>query len=320
MSSNDNVSGSRSGRGFYAGSGGRLVTDAACSASGNDFAGFQIDRGSTGTVNGIASRNWIGVAIYGTGGSSTTLSGDDNERFGLILDYAASGWTFASVSFSRTGFSARNPSGTGVEIFGGSGNVIQSATLVNNAGYGVALARDRNGNPAVRNRIGTVQVRATGNWDADPAIHLSGGASDNSFADVTATGTTCGVSIGEGMTPTSNDRNVFTKLKVVGNPYCAVKIDGGSSNVFSAISVQGSGTFDPVRIASGLIELQGPDTRRNTVKISVASVLARTSSAVHADAGAAGNTVRLATLVKTQLALARDDARRNTFTVVKAAG
>lgn len=318
VTSNGNVSGVFSGRGFYAGSGAVLTTDAACSASGNDFAGFQVDRGSTGTINGIASGNRNGVVIYGTGGSSTTLSGTDNDRFGLLLDYKASRWKFGSVTFARTGISTGNPSGTGIEIFGGSDNSIAVATITSSTGYGVALSKDRDGNPAMRNAIGKVVVRAAPG-DSDPAVHLSGGASDNTFADITATGTTSAVSIGEDSVPLTNDRNRFTKIKAVDNPYCVVKIKGGSQNVFQSITAQNVGTVDPVRICSGVVELIGPSTRRNTITIRISTARARTVNAVHADADATANVVTLTTLAKTTGPVLKDDAKRNTFKLIKAA-
>lgn len=319
VTSNDNtLPGVVTGRGFYAGPGTSLTTDAACSASGNGFAGFHVDRGATGTINGIASRNVIGVAIYGNGGSSTTLSGTDNDRFGLLLDYGASRWRFGTVTFARTGIAAGNPSGTGIEIFGGSDNSIATATLTGNTGYGIALAKDREERRAQRNAIGKVVVRAAAG-DSDPAVHLSGGASDNTFADITAIGTPSAVSIGEDSIPLTNDRNRFTRIKAVDNAYCVVKIAGGSQNVFLSIAARNVGTVAPSTIATGVVELLGSSTKRNTITIGISTARARTVHAVHADADAATNVVTLTTLARTSGPVLKDDGRRNTFRLIKAA-
>lgn len=188
------------------------------------------------------------MVLYGSGGSSTTFSGDDNTRFGLILDYGASGWRLGSVAFSRTGFSERNSSGTAISIAGGNDNSIATATLIGNAGYGLALIADRTGRSSQRNRIGSVTVDGTGSWDSDPGIHLSGGASDNTFDSVTVIGAASGISIGEGFSPATNDRNRFGTVRITGAGYGVLRISGGSGNVFAAVTASASGT--PTRGAS----------------------------------------------------------------------
>lgn len=282
VASSDHVSGQKSGDGFYAALGGRLALAGGCSGTGNDRAGvyFESSAAAGCVVNGTFDGNAVvGAYLKSPQGRSTSLSAARNDRFGVIMKQAASGWTFGTVTLTGDPRSA-NVSATGIELYGCTGNTFRSIVARGMTGYGVALAKgDVDAPGASGNTFLSIDSDATGATDSDPAVHLSGGAKRNVFGTVRAVRHTVALSFGEGNLPLDNDGNTFRLVHAEACPYGAAIIRGGSGNRIDRLETVGCGTVDP-RIAQGLV-VWGPTATQDN-SIGVLDVTADASGALAA--------------------------------------
>ena len=297
VTSTDHVSGVSSADGFYAALGGRLRLH-ACRASENDRAGVYLEASAADgcVVDGAFDRNRIaGAYLKAPRGTSTLLQATDNDRFGVIMKQGAGGWVFGRVEVTGSGRPG-NTSVTGVELYGAQGNSFAAAVVRGVTGYGVALAKgDVDGTPASGNSFDLIDVDRGGTGDSDPGLHLSGGATRNTFGTVRVVAMTAAISIGEGYLPLTNDGNTFQLVHAERCPYTVVIVRGGSGNRFERIEAVGCSTVDP-KIAQGLVDFTGPSTLDNVVTFLDASQVADGGARAplylaFADAQARGNQV-----------------------------
>jgi len=105
------------GIGFRVGAGALVTED--CGAEANAYAGFFVSQAAlpATVIDGWTARNGVGVLLDGQlGGRVAQLRSSDDDRFGLLLDHGASGWHVGTVHVTAPGQTARNRSGTGVEL------------------------------------------------------------------------------------------------------------------------------------------------------------------------------------------------------------
>ena len=261
----DHVSGVKSGDGFYAALGGKLRLGYGCSGSGNDRAGVYLESSAAPgcAVNGSFDRNGVvGTYLKSPAGTSDSLSLNANERFGLIMKQAATGWRFGTVSVQGGG---AGTSVTGIELYGSTGNSFRSIVVRGVTGYGLALAGGDLGGPgASGNTFTSIDCDATGAPDSDPAVLLAGGAKRNAFGRLVVRAHTAALSFGEGYLSLDNDGNTFALVRAQACAYSVLVLRGGSGNRFDRIESVGCGTVDPA-IAQGLIVFGATATQDNTV-------------------------------------------------------
>lgn len=217
------------GIGFRVGAGALVAED--CGAEANSYAGFFVSQAASSAtvVDGWTARNGVGVLLDGQlGGRVARLHSRDDDRFGLLLDHGASDWHVGTVHAVATGRSARNRSGTGVELFAHNRrNVFDEIAVTGAAGYGLAIAGDSDDN-----RFGRVELDARGAWDGDPGLVIAGGSDRNRIDSVRVLGHTVGVRIGENdlATDAPSNANRIDSVYVAGARYNAIRFERGRDN------------------------------------------------------------------------------------------
>lgn len=217
------------GIGFRVGAG-ALITDDAI-AENCRYAGFFLSQTTdpATSLDASTARNGIGVAIEGQrGGRIARLHSRDDDRFGLLLDHGASDWRIDHAHIEATGRTARNPSGTGVELFAHNHrNLFGNVTVAGAAGYGLAIAGGSNDNAFTR-----VTLDARGAWDGDPGLVIAGGSQRNRLGDVRVLGHTVGIRIGENdlATDAPNNGNRIATAYIEGARYNAIRVERGDDN------------------------------------------------------------------------------------------
>lgn len=227
------------GIGFRVGAG-ALVTE-ACGAEASSYAGFFVSQvaSSATVIDGWTARNGAGVVIEGQrGGRIAQLRSRDDDRFGLLLDHGASDWRVGAVRVEAPGRTARNRSGTGVELFAHNHrNAFDEVVVVGAAGYGLAIAGGSDDN-----QFGRVELDARGAWDGDPGLVIAGGSSHNRIDSVRVLGHTIGVRIGENdvATDAPSNANRIGSVYVAGARYNAIRFERGSDNAIGAATIADS--------------------------------------------------------------------------------
>lgn len=217
------------GIGFRVGEGALVAAD--CGAEASSYAGFFVSQAASGAtvIDGWTKRNGVGVVIEGQlGGRVARLRSHDDDRFGLLLDHGASDWHVGSVRVAATGRSARNRSGTGVELFARNHrNVFDEIVVTGAAGYGLAIAGDSDDN-----QFGRVELDARGTWDGDPGLVIAGGSDRNVIDSVRVLDHTIGVRIGENdlTTDAPSNANRIGTVFVAGARYNAIRFERGHDN------------------------------------------------------------------------------------------
>lgn len=227
------------GIGFRVGEGTLVAED--CRAEASSYAGFFVSQtASPATViDGSTARNGAGVVLEGRrGGRVARLSSDDDDRFGLLLDHGASDWRVDAVHVAATGRSARNRSGTGVELFAHDRrNVFDQVVVTGAAGYGLAIAGDSDDN-----RFGRVELDARGAWDTDPGLVIAGGSDRNRIDAIRVLGHTIGVRIGENdlAADVPSNANHIGSAYIAGARYNAIRFEWGHDNAIAEVTVSDS--------------------------------------------------------------------------------
>jgi hypothetical protein len=202
-----------------------------CGAEASSYAGFFVSQAASSAtvVDGWTRRNGVGVVLEGQlGGRVARLRSHDDDRFGLLLDHGASDWHVGTVHVAATGRSARNRSGTGVELFAHNlRNVFDEVVVTGAAGYGLAIAGDSDDN-----RFGSVDLDARGAWDGDPGLVIAGGSDRNTIESVRVLDHTIGVRIGENdlAADVPSNANRITSVYVAGARYNAIRFERGHDN------------------------------------------------------------------------------------------
>jgi hypothetical protein len=227
------------GIGFRVGAGSLVAED--CGAEANSYAGFFVSQeaSSATVVDGWTARNGIGVLLDGQlGGRVARLHSHDDDRFGLLLDHGASDWRVGTVRVTATGRSARNRSGTGVELFARNRrNVFESIVVTGAAGYGLAIAGDSDDNQFAR-----VELDARGAWDGDPGLVIAGGSDRNRIDSVRVLGHTIGVRIGDNdfAADIPSNANRIASVYVAGARYNAIRFEWGHDNAIGQATIADS--------------------------------------------------------------------------------
>lgn len=227
------------GIGFRVGAG-ALVTE-SCGAEANSYAGFFVSQAASPAtvIDGWTAHNGIGVAIEGRrGGRIAHLQSRDDDRFGLLLDHGASDWRAEAVRVVEPGRSARNRSGTGVELFAGNRhNAFDQISVTGAAGYGLAIAGG-----AQDNQFGSVVLDARGAWDGDPGLVIAGGSHRNRIASLRVLGHTIGVRIGENdlAADAPSNGNRIGSVYITGARYNAIRFERGSDNAIREATIADS--------------------------------------------------------------------------------
>jgi hypothetical protein len=227
------------GIGFRVGAG-ALIAE-ACGAEASSYAGFFVSQAASPAtvIDGWTARNGIGVAIEGQrGGRIAHLRSRDDDRFGLLLDHGASDWRVESVRVDVPGQTARNPSGTGVELFARDHrNVFDDVVVVGAAGYGLAIAGG-----SADNQFARVELDARGAWDGDPGLVIAGGSHRNRIASLRVLGHTIGVRIGENdaAADAPSDGNRFGTVYIAGARYNAIRFERGHDNAIEHATIADS--------------------------------------------------------------------------------
>ncbi|HSR97751.1 MAG TPA: right-handed parallel beta-helix repeat-containing protein [Kofleriaceae bacterium] len=227
------------GIGFRVGAGALVAED--CGAETSSYAGFFVSQtaSSATVIDGWTRRNGAGVVIEGQrGGRVARLHSHDDDRFGLLLDHGASGWQVGAVRVEATGRSARNRSGTGVELFAQNRrNVFDEVVVTGAAGYGLAIAGDSDDN-----RFGRVELDARGAWDGDPGLLIAGGSDRNRIDSVRVLGHTIGIRIGENdlATDAPSNANRIGSAYVSGARYNAIRFERGDDNAIRQATIADS--------------------------------------------------------------------------------
>lgn len=227
------------GIGFRVGDGALVTED--CAAEANSYAGFFVTQtASPATViDARTARNGVGVSIDGQrGGRVARLSSSDDDRFGLLLDHGASDWHVGTVNVATPGQSARNPSGTGVELFAhNQRNVFDEVVVIRAAGYGLAIAGDSDDN-----QFGRVELDARGSWDGDPGLLIGGGSDRNRIDSARVLGHTIGVRFGENdVAPdVPSNGNRIGSVYVAGARYNAIRFEWGHDNAIREATIADS--------------------------------------------------------------------------------
>ncbi|HZJ68220.1 MAG TPA: hypothetical protein VFD36_32185 [Kofleriaceae bacterium] len=217
------------GIGFRVGAGALVAED--CRAEANSYAGFFVSQAASSAtvVDGWTARNGVGVLLDGQlGGRVARLHSHDDDRFGLLLDHGASDWHVGTVHAAATGRSARNRSGTGVELFARNRrNVFDEIVVTGVPGYGLAIAGDSDDN-----RFGRVELDARGAWDGDPGLVIAGGSDRNRIDSVRVLGHTIGVRIGENddAPDVPSNANRIGSVYIAGARYNAIRFERGHDN------------------------------------------------------------------------------------------
>jgi hypothetical protein len=217
------------GIGFRVGAGALVAED--CGAEASSYAGFFVSQAASSAtvIDGWTRRNGVGVFLEGQlGGRVARLRSHDDDRFGLLLDHGASDWHVGTVHVAATGRSARNRSGTGVELFARNRrNVFEEIVVIGAAGYGLAIAGDSDDN-----RFGQVELDARGAWDGDPGLVIAGGSDRNRIDSVRVLDHTIGVRIGENdlATDVPSNANRIGSVYVAGARYNAIRFERGNDN------------------------------------------------------------------------------------------
>jgi len=227
------------GIGFRVGAGALVAED--CGAEASSYAGFFVSQAASPAtvIDGWTARNGVGVAIEGQrGGRVPRLRSQDDDRFGLLLDHGASNWHVGTVRVEAPGRSARNRSGTGVELFARNHrNVFDEIVVIGAAGYGLAIAGGSDDN-----QFGSVELDARGAWDGDPGLVIGGGSDRNHLASVRVLGHTIGVRIGENDLAAdvpSNDNRIGS-VYVAGARYNAIRFEWGHDNAIEQATIADS--------------------------------------------------------------------------------
>lgn len=219
---------------------GALVTE-DCGAEASSYAGFFVTQtASPATViDGWTTRNGIGILLDGQrGGRVARLRSTDDDRFGLLLDHGASDWHVGTVNVVTPGQSARNRSGTGVELFArNQRNVFDEVVVTRAAGYGLAIAGDSDDN-----QFGRVELDARGSWDGDPGLVFAGGADRNRIDSVRVLGHTIGVRFGDNDTAADvpSNANHLGSVYVAGARYNAIRFEWGHDNTIDEATIADS--------------------------------------------------------------------------------
>ena len=227
------------GIGFRVGAGALVTED--CTAEANTYAGFFVSRdaSSATVIDGATLRNGVGVLLDGLrGGRVARLHSQDDDRFGLLLDHGASNWHVGSVHVVSPGLTARNRSGTGVELFmHNTRNVLDEVVVTDAAGYGLAIANDSDDN-----QVGRVELDARGSWDCDPGLVFATGSDRNRVDSVRVLGHSIGVRIGENdfAADTPSNANQIGKLYVSGARYNAIRFEWGHDNAIAEATIADS--------------------------------------------------------------------------------
>jgi len=181
----------------------------------------------------------VGVVLDGQlGGRVARLRSDDDDRFGLLLDHGASDWHVGTVHVAAPGRSARNRSGTGVELFAHNRrNVFEEIVVTGAAGYGLAIAGDSDDN-----RFGRVELDARDAWDGDPGLVIAGGSDRNRIDSVRVLGHTIGVRIGENdlAADVPSNANRIDSVYVAGARYNAIRFERGHDNAIREATIADS--------------------------------------------------------------------------------
>lgn len=227
------------GIGFRVGAGALIADD--CGAQGNTYAGFFVsqDASSDTAIDAWTAHNGVGVAIEGQhGGRVLRLRSRDDNRFGVRLDHGASDWHLGSVYVESPGLSARNPSGTGVELFDhNQRNTLDEVVVIGAPGYGLAIAGGSSDN-----QVGKALLDARGVWDGDPGLVIAGGSDNNRIDSVRVLGHTIGVRIGENdlATDAPNNGNQLGTVYVEGAHHNAIRIERGHDNAIREATIADS--------------------------------------------------------------------------------
>jgi hypothetical protein len=227
------------GIGFRVGAGALVSED--CGAEANSYAGFFVSQeaSSATVIDGWTARNGVGVLLDGLGGGRVArLRSQDDDRFGLLLDHGASDWHVGTVHVAAPGQSARNRSGTGVELFlHNRRNVFDQIVVTGAAGYGLAIAGDSDDN-----RFGNVDLDARGAWDGDPGLVIAGGSDRNRIDSVRVLGHTIGVRIGDNdlSADVPSNGNVIGSVYIAGARYNAIRFEWGHDNAIGAATIADS--------------------------------------------------------------------------------
>jgi hypothetical protein len=252
------------GIGFRVGAGALVAED--CGAQASSYAGFFVSQqaSSATVIDGWTRRNGAGVVLEGQlGGRVARLRSDDDDRFGLLLDHGASDWHVGTVHAVATGKSARNRSGTGVELFARNRrNVFEDVVVTGAAGYGLAIAGDSDDN-----RFEHVELDARGSWDGDPGLVIAGGSDRNRIDSVRVLGHTIGVRIGENdlAADVSSNANRIGSVYVAGARYNAIRFERGDDNEIREATIADSDSSgSDAQGFKGLVYF-GNDSSRNHI-------------------------------------------------------
>jgi hypothetical protein len=155
-----------------------------------------------------------------------------------LLDHGASDWHVGTVRVEIPGQTARNPSGTGVELFAHDDrNVFDDVTVIGAAGYGLAIAGGSQDNQFTR-----VELDARGAWDGDPGLVIAGGSHHNRVDSLRVLGHTIGVRIGENdlATDAPSNGNHLGTVYIEGARFNAIRIERGHDNAIDAATIADS--------------------------------------------------------------------------------
>jgi hypothetical protein len=227
------------GIGFRVGEGALVTED--CGAEANSYAGFFVaqEASSATVIDGWTARNGVGVLLDGRlGGRVARLSSRDDDRFGLLLDHGASDWHVGTVHATDTGRSARNRSGTGVELFTRNRrNAFDEIVVTGAAGYGLAIAGDSDDN-----QFGRVELDARGSWDGDPGVVFAGGSDRNRVDSARVLGHTIGVRFGDNdlAADVPSNANRIGSVYIAGARYNAIRFEWGHDNAIGEATIADS--------------------------------------------------------------------------------
>jgi hypothetical protein len=252
------------GIGFRVGAGALVAED--CGAEASSYAGFFVSQAASSAtvVDGWTRRNGVGVLLDGRlGGRVARLRSHDDDRFGLLLDHGASDWRVGTVHAAATGWSARNRSGTGVELFASNRrNVFDEIVVTGAPGYGLAIAGDSDDN-----RFGRVVLDARDAWDGDPGLVIAGGSDRNHIESVRVLGHTIGVRIGENdhTADVPSNANRIDSVYVAGARYNAIRFERGHDNAIREATIADSDSSQSdAQGFKGLVYF-GNDSTRNRI-------------------------------------------------------
>jgi hypothetical protein len=227
------------GNGFHGTVGAVLKTDRHCIARGNGASGWQLTK--TAATGCHLAGKAINNTVVGARVESIEVTSD---YFSASLGIGGFGLTVGDTSVSpvptRCSFDfvhiigGTSVTGTGVELYGAQHCAFGTIVCQRIGGYGLALTRTTDGTAPMYNNFGTVISSSAGASDSDPSVHLSGGATRNTFGLVVAAGTFA-VSMNEGVTPIPT-HNVFEEVVAIECSYGVIRTEGASYNTFRKVT------------------------------------------------------------------------------------